>query len=86
MFSSVERGGEDYDDQLTLDRLAKVQIERHIKSMEDLRWTYVFCGIDFLQKKVTDGLYLYFPKKESCVPSFLWITLMVQLVKSQVLC
>ena len=51
MFSSVERGGEDYDDQLTLDRLAKVQIERHIKSIEDLRWTCVFCGIDFLQKK-----------------------------------
>ncbi|PAV19367.1 hypothetical protein PNOK_0430100 [Pyrrhoderma noxium] len=39
VFSSVERGGEDYDDQLTLDRLAKVQVERHIKSIEDLRWT-----------------------------------------------
>ena len=51
MFSSVERGGEDYDDQLTLDRLAKVQIERHIKSIEDLRWTCVFCGISFPQKK-----------------------------------
>ena len=51
VYSSVERGGEDYDDQLTLDRLAKVQIERHIKLIEDLRWTCVFCGIDFLQKK-----------------------------------
>ncbi|KAH8114192.1 NAD(P)-binding protein [Phellopilus nigrolimitatus] len=39
VFSSVERGGEGYDDQLTLDRHAKVQIERHIKSLDGLHWT-----------------------------------------------
>lgn len=42
MFSSVERGGEDYDEHLTLDRKAKVDIERYIKSLEGLRWTYVY--------------------------------------------
>ncbi|THH27971.1 hypothetical protein EUX98_g6234 [Antrodiella citrinella] len=43
VFSSVERGGEAYDDQLTLDRLAKVRIERHLKSLGEkgLKWTYV---------------------------------------------
>ncbi|KAI5117406.1 hypothetical protein M0805_004628 [Coniferiporia weirii] len=39
VFSSVERGGEGFDDQLTLDRAAKVHIERHIKSLDGLRWT-----------------------------------------------
>ena len=43
IFSSVERGGESYDDQLTLDRAAKVKIERHVRSLGErgLRWTYV---------------------------------------------
>ncbi|KLO19619.1 NAD(P)-binding protein [Schizopora paradoxa] len=41
IFSSVERGDEGYDDKLTLDRLAKVQIERHIRSLTGLRWTFL---------------------------------------------
>lgn len=41
MFSSVERGGEGYDDHLLQDRAAKAAIERHIKSLEGLRWTFV---------------------------------------------
>jgi len=41
IFSSVERGDEGYDDKLTLDRLAKVQIERHIRSLQGLRWTFL---------------------------------------------
>jgi len=41
IFSSVERGDEGYDDKLTLDRLAKVRIERHIRSLTDLRWTFL---------------------------------------------
>ena len=43
IFSSVERGGESYDDKLTLDRAAKVKIERHVRSLGEkgLRWTYV---------------------------------------------
>jgi len=41
VFSSVERGDESYDDQWTLDRAAKVKIERHVKSLGEkgLRWT-----------------------------------------------
>ena len=39
VFSSVERGGEGYDDHLLQDRAAKAAIERHIKSLEGLRWT-----------------------------------------------
>ncbi|KIP04115.1 hypothetical protein PHLGIDRAFT_76496 [Phlebiopsis gigantea 11061_1 CR5-6] len=41
IFSSVERGGESYDDKLTLDRAAKVKIERHVRSLgeQGLRWT-----------------------------------------------
>ncbi|THG92505.1 hypothetical protein EW145_g8694, partial [Phellinidium pouzarii] len=39
VFSSVERGGEAFDDHLTLDRAAKVAIERHIRSLDGLRWT-----------------------------------------------
>jgi hypothetical protein len=41
IFSSVERGGEVFDDHLTLDRGAKVNIERHIKSLgtKGLKWT-----------------------------------------------
>ena len=41
IFSSIERGGEDFDDMLTLDRAAKVRIERHIKSLTErgLKWT-----------------------------------------------
>lgn len=41
MFSSVERGGEGYDEHLLQDRAAKAAIERHIKSLEGLRWTFV---------------------------------------------
>jgi hypothetical protein len=43
VFSSVERGGESYDDKLVLDRLAKVRIERHIRELgtKGLPWTYV---------------------------------------------
>ena len=39
VFSSVERGGEGYDDHLLQDRAAKAAIERHIKGLEGLRWT-----------------------------------------------
>lgn len=41
IFSSVERGGESYDDKLTLDRAAKVKIERHVRSLgeQGLGWT-----------------------------------------------
>ena len=41
IFSSIERGGEEFDYLLTLDRLAKVRIERHIKelSARGLKWT-----------------------------------------------
>ena len=42
IYSSAERGGESADDQAKLSRLAKVRIERHIKSLSGLRWTYVF--------------------------------------------
>jgi hypothetical protein len=43
IFSSVERGGEKDDDQLVLDRLAKVRIERYIRELgsKGLSWTYV---------------------------------------------
>ena len=43
VYSSVERGDEKYDDTLTLDRAAKVNIERHIRSLGDkgLNWTSV---------------------------------------------
>ncbi|KAF8808741.1 NAD(P)-binding protein [Phlegmacium glaucopus] len=46
IFSSVERGGESFDDNLTLDRAAKVKIERHIKGLTDkgLRWTILRPG------------------------------------------
>ncbi|KAG5643310.1 hypothetical protein DXG03_001194 [Asterophora parasitica] len=46
VFSSVERGGESYDDKLTLDRLAKVRIERHIKDLgsKGLPWTILRPG------------------------------------------
>lgn len=39
VYSSAERGGDDFVDELKPDRLAKVQIEKHIKSLEGLRWT-----------------------------------------------
>ena len=41
IFSSVERGGEGFDDHLTLDHAAKVRIERHIKTLtpRGLKWT-----------------------------------------------
>jgi hypothetical protein len=41
IYSSAERGGESGDDQAKLDRLAKVSIELHIKSLSGLRWTCV---------------------------------------------
>lgn len=43
IYSSVERGGEGYDDNLELDRLAKVRIERHIRQLgtRGLPWTCV---------------------------------------------
>ncbi|KAG6917043.1 hypothetical protein DXG01_004095 [Tephrocybe rancida] len=46
IFSSVERGGESFDDNLTLDRLAKVRIERHIRerSADGLKWTILRPG------------------------------------------
>ncbi|KAG6815702.1 hypothetical protein H0H87_012086 [Tephrocybe sp. NHM501043] len=46
LFSSYERGGESFDDSLTLDRLAKVRIERHIRrlSTESLNWTILRPG------------------------------------------
>ncbi|GLB44978.1 putative nmrA-like family protein [Lyophyllum shimeji] len=46
VFSSAERGGESYDDRLTLDRLAKVRIERHIRALgsKGLRWTILRPG------------------------------------------
>ncbi|KAF8584823.1 NAD(P)-binding protein [Ramaria rubella] len=46
VFSSVERGGEGYDDHLVLDRAAKVKIERHIKSLTEkgLKWTILRPG------------------------------------------
>ncbi|KAL5536541.1 hypothetical protein ACEPAF_363 [Sanghuangporus sanghuang] len=39
MYSSSERGDEVYDDTPILSKTAKVQIERHIKSLDGLRWT-----------------------------------------------
>ncbi|TDL18495.1 NAD(P)-binding protein [Rickenella mellea] len=39
VFSSLERGGESFDDNYTLDRAAKVKIERHIRSLDGLSWT-----------------------------------------------
>lgn len=41
IFSSAERGGEGSDDDSTLDRAAKVKIERHVKSLgtKGLKWT-----------------------------------------------
>ncbi|KDQ60861.1 hypothetical protein JAAARDRAFT_55600 [Jaapia argillacea MUCL 33604] len=39
IFSSVERGGEAFDDHLTLDRAAKVKIENHLRSSDNLSWT-----------------------------------------------
>jgi hypothetical protein len=41
VYSSVERGGEKDDDKAVLDRLAKVRIERHVKSLgkKGLPWT-----------------------------------------------
>ncbi|KAG5352465.1 hypothetical protein C0989_002175 [Termitomyces sp. Mn162] len=46
VYSSVERGGEGYDDKLTLDRLAKVRIERHLRGLGDkgLNWTILRPG------------------------------------------
>ncbi|KAF8069920.1 NAD(P)-binding protein [Lyophyllum atratum] len=46
VFSSSERGGESYDDQLTLDRLAKVRIERHVRGLgsKGLKWTILRPG------------------------------------------
>ncbi|KAG6872568.1 hypothetical protein C0995_008841 [Termitomyces sp. Mi166 len=46
VYSSVERGGESYDDTLTLDRLAKVRIERHIRGLGEkgLNWTILRPG------------------------------------------
>lgn len=43
IFSSAERGGERDDDKAILDRLAKVKIERHIRSLgaKGLSWTCV---------------------------------------------
>ena len=39
IYSSAERGGEEADDESTLSRLAKVRIERRVKSLEGVRWT-----------------------------------------------
>lgn len=52
IFSSVERGGESYDDKLTLDRAAKVKIERHVRSLGDkgLKWTCVLFSSTRLTK------------------------------------
>ncbi|KAG6820506.1 hypothetical protein H0H93_016313 [Arthromyces matolae] len=46
VYSSVERAGESFDDQLTLDRLAKVRIERHIRNLgsKGLNWTILRPG------------------------------------------
>ncbi|RDB16255.1 NmrA-like family domain-containing protein 1 [Hypsizygus marmoreus] len=46
VFSSVERGGESYDDKLDPDRRAKVQVERHIKDLgaKGLQWTILRPG------------------------------------------
>ncbi|KAF5376279.1 hypothetical protein D9615_008517 [Tricholomella constricta] len=46
IFSSTERGGESYDENLVLDRLAKVRIERHIKELgsKGLPWTILRPG------------------------------------------
>ncbi|KAF9455498.1 NAD(P)-binding protein [Collybia nuda] len=46
VFSSVERGGESYDDKLVLDRLAKVRIERHVRELgtQGLPWTILRPG------------------------------------------
>ncbi|CAL1699637.1 unnamed protein product [Somion occarium] len=41
VFSSVERGGETFDEDLILDRAAKVKIEKHVRSLGEkgLNWT-----------------------------------------------
>ncbi|TFK61648.1 NAD(P)-binding protein [Pluteus cervinus] len=46
IFSSVERGGEEKDDDAVLDRLAKVRIERHVRSLGDkgLPWVILRPG------------------------------------------
>jgi len=46
VFSSIERGGEVYDDKLMLDRLAKARIERHIQGLTQrgLKWTILRPG------------------------------------------
>ncbi|KAH8101418.1 NAD(P)-binding protein [Cristinia sonorae] len=46
VYSSAERGGEQYDDETKLDRLAKVRIERHVRSLEErgLKWTILRPG------------------------------------------
>jgi len=46
IFSSIERGGEGFDYLLTLDRMAKARIERHIKRMTErgLKWTILRPG------------------------------------------
>ena len=43
VFSTLERGGESYDEHLMLDRLAKARIERYIRELGEkgLKWTYV---------------------------------------------
>lgn len=42
VFSSAERGGESHDDNAVLDRLAKINIEKHIRELgnKGLPWTY----------------------------------------------
>ncbi|KAG5636886.1 hypothetical protein H0H81_006505 [Sphagnurus paluster] len=46
IFSSYERGGESHDDHVTLDHLAKVRIERHVKDLgtKGLSWTILRPG------------------------------------------
>lgn len=39
IYSSAERRHESHDDEAVLSGLAKVHIERHIKSLEGLSWT-----------------------------------------------
>ncbi|KAG6855248.1 hypothetical protein H0H87_006167, partial [Tephrocybe sp. NHM501043] len=47
VYSSADRGGEGYDENWTLDRQAKVRIERHIRDLgtKGLNWTILRPGI-----------------------------------------
>ena len=47
ILSTVERGGESNDDKYTLDRAAKVKIERHVRSLGErgFSWTLVFFAV-----------------------------------------